>query len=207
MIAIVTGTGVTETVSIATDILTLTAVIVHVLAHLNMTRTLQSVAEQFKTGRPDTGTATALACLRFRVATAEMMTATNALAAAPWVIIMDVSAASVKWSASDLTLAEPILVRRLSVFWTMVTAVAALHRPDAVVTATRAPAGAIVRPRYVKHGITTSNEGNVLTFQRARYSPRADRKSKTPVPEPVVKKEEEDRALRSGSEEGEIEED
>lgn len=43
--------------------------------------------------------------------------------------------------------------------------------------------------------------------QRARYSPRADSKSKTPVPESSAKKEEEDRALRSGSEEGEIEED
>ncbi|EMD91723.1 hypothetical protein COCC4DRAFT_69189 [Bipolaris maydis ATCC 48331] len=44
--------------------------------------------------------------------------------------------------------------------------------------------------------------------KRARYSPRgADRKSKTPAPEPSSKKEEEDRALRSGSEEGEIEED
>ncbi|KAF2856153.1 hypothetical protein T440DRAFT_463487 [Plenodomus tracheiphilus IPT5] len=42
--------------------------------------------------------------------------------------------------------------------------------------------------------------------KRPRYSPRPDRKSKTPVPEPV-KKEEEDAALRSGSEEGEIEED
>jgi pre-mRNA-processing factor 40 len=49
----------------------------------------------------------------------------------------------------------------------------------------------------------------MLTLQRARYSPRVDRKSKTPVPDPdpAVKKEEEDRALRSGSEEGEIEED
>jgi pre-mRNA-processing factor 40 len=47
----------------------------------------------------------------------------------------------------------------------------------------------------------------MLTLQRARYSPRVDRKSKTPVPEPSIKKEEEDRALRSGSEEGEIEED
>ncbi|CAO2650735.1 Nn.00g020270.m01.CDS01 [Neocucurbitaria sp. VM-36] len=43
--------------------------------------------------------------------------------------------------------------------------------------------------------------------KRARYSPRAERKSKTPVPEPPKKEEEEDRALRSGSEEGEIEED
>ncbi|EOA82226.1 U1 snRNP protein [Exserohilum turcicum] len=43
--------------------------------------------------------------------------------------------------------------------------------------------------------------------KRARYSPRAERKSKTPVPEASTKKEEEDRALRSGSEEGEIEED
>lgn len=40
--------------------------------------------------------------------------------------------------------------------------------------------------------------------KRPRYSPRADRKSKTPVPEPPK---EEERALRSGSEEGEIEED
>jgi pre-mRNA-processing factor 40 len=40
--------------------------------------------------------------------------------------------------------------------------------------------------------------------QRARYSPRHDRKSKTPPPEPTK---EEDRTLRSGSEEGEIEED
>ncbi|EAT85608.2 hypothetical protein SNOG_06957 [Parastagonospora nodorum SN15] len=40
--------------------------------------------------------------------------------------------------------------------------------------------------------------------KRARYSPRHDRKSKTPVPEPPK---EEDRAVRSGSEEGEIEED
>ncbi|KAL5420856.1 hypothetical protein PMIN04_006103 [Paraphaeosphaeria minitans] len=40
--------------------------------------------------------------------------------------------------------------------------------------------------------------------KRARYSPRADRKSKTPVPEPPKQ---EERALRSGSEEGEIEED
>jgi pre-mRNA-processing factor 40 len=49
----------------------------------------------------------------------------------------------------------------------------------------------------------------MLTLQRARYSPRVDHKSKTPVPDPdpAVKKEEEDRALRSGSEEGEIEED
>ena len=41
------------------------------------------------------------------------------------------------------------------------------------------------------------------TAQRARYSPRHDRKSKTPVPD----LKEEERALRSGSEEGEIEED
>ncbi|KAL5118315.1 U1 snRNP protein [Pleosporales sp. CAS-2024a] len=40
--------------------------------------------------------------------------------------------------------------------------------------------------------------------KRARYSPRHDRKSKTPVPEPPK---EEERAVRSGSEEGEIEED
>ncbi|KAF2637081.1 hypothetical protein P280DRAFT_472597 [Massarina eburnea CBS 473.64] len=40
--------------------------------------------------------------------------------------------------------------------------------------------------------------------KRARYSPRHDRKSKTPVPESVKV---EERALRSGSEEGEIEED
>ncbi|KAJ4367306.1 U1 snRNP protein [Neocucurbitaria cava] len=43
--------------------------------------------------------------------------------------------------------------------------------------------------------------------KRARYSPRAERKSKTPVPEASKKQEEEARALRSGSEEGEIEED
>ncbi|OAK98588.1 hypothetical protein IQ06DRAFT_327168 [Phaeosphaeriaceae sp. SRC1lsM3a] len=41
-------------------------------------------------------------------------------------------------------------------------------------------------------------------IKRARYSPRHDRKSKTPVPEPPK---EEERAIRSGSEEGEIEED
>lgn len=45
---------------------------------------------------------------------------------------------------------------------------------------------------------------STLTKQRARYSPRHDRKSKTPVPEPPK---EEERAIRSGSEEGEIEED
>lgn len=44
-------------------------------------------------------------------------------------------------------------------------------------------------------------------IKRARYSPRADPKSKTPAPESSAKKEEDDRALRSGSEEGEIEED
>lgn len=47
----------------------------------------------------------------------------------------------------------------------------------------------------------------MLTFQRVRYSPRADCKSKTPVPEPVKKEDDDDRGLRSGSEEGEIEED
>jgi pre-mRNA-processing factor 40 len=41
-------------------------------------------------------------------------------------------------------------------------------------------------------------------MQRPRYSPRIDGKSKTPVPE---QPKEEDRAVRSGSEEGEIEED
>ncbi|OAL50391.1 U1 snRNP-associated protein Usp104 [Pyrenochaeta sp. DS3sAY3a] len=41
--------------------------------------------------------------------------------------------------------------------------------------------------------------------KRPRYTPRVESKSKTPVPDPA-KKEEEDRALRSGSEEGEIEE-
>lgn len=46
----------------------------------------------------------------------------------------------------------------------------------------------------------------MLNMQRPRYTPRVESKSKTPVPDPV-KKEEEDRALRSGSEEGEIEED
>jgi pre-mRNA-processing factor 40 len=45
----------------------------------------------------------------------------------------------------------------------------------------------------------------MLTRQRPRYSPRHDPKS--PVPEPTVVPKEEDRALRSGSEEGEIEED
>ncbi|KAF1956243.1 hypothetical protein CC80DRAFT_414032 [Byssothecium circinans] len=40
--------------------------------------------------------------------------------------------------------------------------------------------------------------------KRPRYSPRHDRKSKTPAPEPAKV---EERALRSGSEEGEIEED
>jgi pre-mRNA-processing factor 40 len=44
----------------------------------------------------------------------------------------------------------------------------------------------------------------LTVMQRPRYSPRPERKSKTPVPEPTK---EEDRALRSGSEEGEIEED
>ncbi|KAF1837195.1 U1 snRNP-associated protein Usp104 [Decorospora gaudefroyi] len=43
--------------------------------------------------------------------------------------------------------------------------------------------------------------------KRPRYSPRVDPKSKTPVPESAIKKEEQDRAVRSGSEEGEIEED
>lgn len=52
------------------------------------------------------------------------------------------------------------------------------------------------------------NVSDADCFQRARYSPRHDRKSKTPAPEQTKKeKEEEERALRSGSEEGEIEED
>lgn len=111
MIAIVIGTGVTETVSIATGILTLIAVIVHVLAHLNMTRTLQNVAEPFKIGRRATETATALACPLSHAATAVMMTDTNALAEALLEITMAVNAASVKWSVNDLTLVEPIHAR------------------------------------------------------------------------------------------------
>jgi pre-mRNA-processing factor 40 len=56
---------------------------------------------------------------------------------------------------------------------------------------------------------TNDLQHQMLTLQRVRYSPRVDSKSKTPVPvpDPATKKEEEDRALRSGSEEGEIEED
>jgi pre-mRNA-processing factor 40 len=55
---------------------------------------------------------------------------------------------------------------------------------------------------------TNNSIHEMLTLQRARHSPPSvDRKSKTPVPDPVAKKEEEDQALRSGSEEGEIEED
>lgn len=69
----------------------------------------------------------------------------------------------------------------------------------------RAPAGAIATPRYVDLA-SSLFELTMLTLQRARYSPRHDRKSKSPVPDPI-KKEEEDAALRSGSEEGEIEED
>jgi hypothetical protein len=45
---------------------------------------------------------------------------------------------------------------------------------------------------------------HILTIQRARISPHHDPKAKSPAPEPVK---EEDRAVRSGSEEGEIEED
>lgn len=53
--------------------------------------------------------------------------------------------------------------------------------------------------------MNTLRTSTLISFQRARYSPRPDRKSKTPVPESSAK--EEERALRSGSEEGEIEED
>ena len=149
MIATVTGIDVIEIVSIAADILTLTAIIVHALAHLNMTLTLQSVDEQCKIGRRATETATARACLLFRVATAEMMIDMSALVEALLEIIMVVSAASVKWSVNDLTLVEPTLVRRLLVCSTTGTAVAALPRPDAVATAKKVLVGAIERPRYV----------------------------------------------------------
>jgi pre-mRNA-processing factor 40 len=50
----------------------------------------------------------------------------------------------------------------------------------------------------------TSAFCKMLTLQRPRHSPRPEAKAKTPVPEPPK---EQDRAVRSGSEEGEIEED
>jgi pre-mRNA-processing factor 40 len=60
------------------------------------------------------------------------------------------------------------------------------------------------RDSKVRSAITFVKYSILTLQQRPRYSPRPDRKSKTPVPEPVK---EEDRAVRSGSEEGEIEED
>jgi len=148
--AIVIGIDVTETVSIATGILTLIAAIVHVLAHLNMTRTLQSVAEQFKIGRHATGIVTALVCPLSHVATAVTTIGMNALAEALLETTMAVSAASVKWSVNDLTLVELIRVSRRLVCLTTVTVVAALRRLAAAVTVTRVPADATARPRYVE---------------------------------------------------------
>jgi hypothetical protein len=50
-----TGTGAIEIVSIATELLTLTVVIVRALAHLNMTRMLLSAGEHSRIGRRGTG--------------------------------------------------------------------------------------------------------------------------------------------------------
>jgi hypothetical protein len=149
MIATVIGTGATETVSTATDIQTLIAVIVRVLAHLNMIRTPLSVNELNEIGRRATGTTTVQDCLLPCAASDEMTIVTNVLAAALQVITTDVNAASVKLSVSDLMLAEPILVRRVSVCWIMAIVVVALRRLDAVGRATRARVGVIVTPRYV----------------------------------------------------------
>ncbi|KAF2691327.1 U1 snRNP-associated protein Usp104 [Lentithecium fluviatile CBS 122367] len=59
------------------------------------------------------------------------------------------------------------------------------------------------RPTSVRRRRESDESASRRDNKRARYSPRHDRKSKTPVPEPTK----EERALRSGSEEGEIEED
>jgi hypothetical protein len=209
MIATVIGIGATEIVSIAMGILILIVVIVRELAHLNMIRTLQSAVVRCRTGRRATGTTIAQACLLPRAVSAGMTIAMSVLVAAPVVITTDVSVASAKSSASDPTLAGPILVRPLLVCWITATVVVAPRQLDAVGKATRALPSVTVRQRYVKLCPIYLDSMALTSSQRARYSPRAaDRKSKTPVPEPTAaKKEEEDRALRSGSEEGEIEED
>ena len=204
MSATVIGRGAIEIVSTAMDILIPIAVIVHVLAHLNMTCMLQSADERNKTGRRVTGTVTAQAYLRHHFAASDEMTiVTNARVEVLPVITMVASVASERLSVSGHTLAEPIHAKQVSACWTTAIVEAGHHQRDAVVRAMRARTGVIVTPRYVSWFILTCT---ILTLQRARYSPRADRKSKTPVPEPA-KKEEEDRTLRSGSEEGEIEED
>lgn len=209
MIVTVIGTGATEIVSIAMGILILIVVIVRELAHLNMIRTLQSAVVRCRTGRRATGTTTAQAYLLPDAVSAEMTIAMSALVAAPAVIITGLSVASVKSSASDPTLAGPTLVRPPLVCLIMAIAAVAPRRLDAVGKATRALLSVIVRPRYAKLRPTHIHSTRLTLSQRARYSPRAaDRKSKTPIPDSAaLKKEEEERAIRSGSEEGEIEED
>jgi hypothetical protein len=115
MAVTVVGTGVTEIVSIAMVILTLIVVIVHELAHLNMTRMLQSAVVRCRTGRRATGTTTVQACLLPRAVSAETTIVTSVLVAALAVITTSVSVASAKPNASDPMSAGPILVRPLSV--------------------------------------------------------------------------------------------
>lgn len=146
--------GANEIVSIATDILTHTVVIVHALAHLNMTHMLPSAVGLSKTGRRVTGTTIAQACLLHAVNVGRMIVL-SALAAALLPITMDESAESVKLSVSDLTSAGPTLVSLVSVCWTMVTLAAALLQPDAGGRATRAQAS--VTARYVDYNSHSSD--------------------------------------------------
>ena len=205
MSATVIGTGAIEIVSIATDIQTLT-VVVPVLAHLNMILMLPSAGELNRIGKPATGTTSiALDCLHRLAVIAGKTTALSALVEALLVITMDVNDVSAKSNVRGPTSAEPTHASRVLAYWTMVMVPGALLQLGAVGRATRVQASATTR--YVSICIMFAFCllcHWMLTRQRARHSPRHDAKSKTPVPEPPK---EEDRAIRSGSEEGEIEED
>jgi hypothetical protein len=97
---VATRTG--EIVSIAMDILTLTVVIVRVVAHQNMTLTPPNAVELNRTERRGTETMTVPVCLPCVVSVATMI-AWNALDVALLVITTEGSASSVKRSGRDCT--------------------------------------------------------------------------------------------------------
>jgi hypothetical protein len=128
MSATVTGIGASEIVSIATDILILTVVIVHVLAHQNMIHTLPSAGELKQTERAASETVTAPVCLHIAIVSVGRLIVTNALVAVLLVTTTEVSAGSAKLNVSGRTLVEPIRAKAVSVCSTTVTALVALLR-------------------------------------------------------------------------------
>lgn len=151
MTASVLETGTRSTKSFATDILTLIAPLVRVLAHpsaLSATLTLQSAAELSSSGRY-VGTMMPRDLLHLHAVTEATTIAMSALVEAPWAITMFASVENVRLNVSSdiLAIAEPIHARPASASWTTVIAADALRRLGAAERAMRARASAIMTTR------------------------------------------------------------